>query len=205
MSARVTLQDEDMGATDGRHARSDRTRSAVGEGMLDCLQEGILRPSAKQVAERAGVSTRAVFRHFDNMESLFEQVCELQIERVDRQLPLVVEEGTLDQRIQSLVANSVARNQITSPVRRAAILTEPFSKQLRDRYAWFRSVLRRQVRASFASELDALNETARRDKVAAVAALLSFGYWEELRTHERLSTAATGRVLCSAIKALLQQ
>jgi AcrR family transcriptional regulator len=173
--------------------------------MLDCLQEGILRPSAKQVAERAGVSTRAVFRHFDNMESLFEQVCELQIERVDRQLPLVVEEGTLDQRIQSLVANSVARNQITSPVRRAAILTEPFSKQLRDRYAWFRSVLRRQVRASFASELDALNEAARRDKVAAVAALLSFGYWEELRTHERLSTAATGRVLCSAIKALLQQ
>jgi hypothetical protein len=84
-------------------------------------------------------------------------------------------------------------------------LTEPFSKQLRDRYAWFRSVLRRQVRASFASELDALNETARREKVAAVAALLSFGYWEELRTHERLSTAATGRVLCSAIKALLQQ
>lgn len=193
-----------MDTTDGRHARSERTRGAVAEAMLDCLQEGILRPSAKQVAERAEVSTRAVFRHFENMDSLFEQVCELQIERVDRQLPLIVEEGTLDERIQSLVANSIARNQITSPVRRAAILTEPFSKQLRDRYAWFRSVLRRQVRASLASELDALDETARRDIVAAVAALLSFGYWDELKSHEKLSTAATRRVLCSTIKGLLQ-
>jgi TetR/AcrR family transcriptional regulator of autoinduction and epiphytic fitness len=193
-----------MDTTDGRQARSERTRGAVAEAMLDCLQEGILRPSAKQVAERAEVSTRAVFRHFENMDSLFEQVCELQIERVDRQLPLIVEEGTLDERIQSLVANSIARNQITSPVRRAAILTEPFSKQLRDRYAWFRSVLRRQVRASLASELDALDETARRDIVAAVAALLSFGYWDELKTHEKLSTAATRRVLCSTIKGLLQ-
>jgi TetR/AcrR family transcriptional regulator of autoinduction and epiphytic fitness len=193
-----------MDTTDGRQARSERTRGAVAEAMLDCLQEGILRPSAKQVAERAGVSTRAVFRHFENMDSLFEQVCELQIERVDRQLPLIVEEGTLDERIQSLVANSIARNQITSPVRRAAILTEPFSKQLRDRYAWFRSVLRRQVRASLASELDALDETARRDIVAAVAALLSFGYWDELKSHEKLSTAATRRVICSTIKGLLQ-
>jgi TetR/AcrR family transcriptional regulator of autoinduction and epiphytic fitness len=193
-----------MDTTDGRQARSERTRGAVAEAMLDCLQEGILRPSAKQVAERAEVSTRAVFRHFENMDSLFEQVCELQIERVDRQLPLIVEEGTLDERIQSLVANSVARNQITSPVRRAAILTEPFSKQLRDRYAWFRSVLRRQVRASLASELDALDETARRDIVAAVAALLSFGYWDELKSHEKLSTAATRRVICSTIKGLLQ-
>ena len=193
-----------MDTTDGRQARSERTRGAVAEAMLDCLQEGILRPSAKQVAERAEVSTRAVFRHFENMDSLFEQVCELQIERVDRQLPLIVEEGTLDERIQSLVANSIARNQITSPVRRAAILTEPFSKQLRDRYAWFRSVLRRQVRASLASELDALDETARRDIVAAVAALLSFGYCEELKSHEKLSTAATRRVICSTIKGLLQ-
>jgi TetR/AcrR family transcriptional regulator of autoinduction and epiphytic fitness len=193
-----------MDTTDGRQARSERTRGAVAEAMLDCLQEGILRPSAKQVAERAEVSTRAVFRHFENMDSLFEQVCELQIERVDRQLPLIVEEGTLDERIQSLVANSIARNQITSPVRRAAILTEPFSKQLRDRYAWFRSVLRRQVRASLASELDALDETARRDIVAAVAALLSFGYWDELKSHEKLSTAATRRVICSTIKGLLQ-
>jgi TetR/AcrR family transcriptional regulator, regulator of autoinduction and epiphytic fitness len=193
-----------MDTTDGRKARSERTRSAVAEAMLDCLQEGILRPSAKEVAERAAVSTRAVFRHFDNMDSLFEQVGDLQIERVERQLPIIVEEGTLDARIQSLVVHSIARNQITAPVRRAAILTEPYSKQLRERYAWFRSVLRRQVRTSFAAELDALSETARRDMVAAVAALLSFGYWDELKTHEKISSVATRRVLCSTIKGLFQ-
>ena len=62
-----------MPTTDGRHARSDRTRATAAEAMLDCFEEGLLRPGAKDVAERAGVSTRAVFRHFDNMEALIEE------------------------------------------------------------------------------------------------------------------------------------
>lgn len=172
--------------------------------MLDCLQEGILRPSAKQVAERAGVSTRAVFRHFKNMESLFEQVSELQIERVDRQLPTVTTEGTLDERIDALVAHCSMRNEIISPVRRSAILTEPFSKEIRNRNAWFRSLQRRQVRTSFATELEVLPEAQRRDKVGIARTLLSYSYWDELRNLEKFSNAATNRAIRNALKALFR-
>jgi AcrR family transcriptional regulator len=193
-----------METTDGRQARSQRTRAAVAEAMLDCLEDGILRPSAKQVAERAEVSTRAVFRHFDNMEALLEQVSQLQIERVVSELPPVVTEGTLEQRIDGLVLHSARRNEIIAPVRRAALLSEPFSKLIRERHAWLRANVRRQVRQAFAEELNALPEPERRDRTAALRALLSFSYWDELRRHEKLSTGAANRVLRDAARALLR-
>ena len=193
-----------MEATDGRKARSQRTRAAVAEAMLDCLEDGLLRPSAKQVAERAGVSSRAVFRHFDNMEALLEEAAQLQIERVVGQLPPVVTEGSLEQRIDALVQHCVRRNEIIAPVRRAALLSEPFSKVIRERHAWMRAAARRQVRAVVAPELNAMSEAQRSDRIAALRALLSFSYWEELRRHARLSADAASRVLRDAVQTLLR-
>jgi len=172
--------------------------------MLDCLEEGLLRPSAKQVAERAGVSTRAVFRHFEHMEALFEEAAGLQIERVMGRLPAVLEAGPLDARIDSLVAYAAGLNEIIAPVRRAALLSEPFSDVIRKRHAWMRGEIRKQVRASFAPELAGLSDAERNERIVALAALLSFGHWEELRRHGRLSRPAATRVLRAAVAALVE-
>jgi hypothetical protein len=115
-----------------------------------------------------------------------------------------VSEGALDRRIHALVLHSVRRNEIIAPVRRAALLSEPFSKVIRERHAWMRAAARRQVRSVFAPELDALPEAERGDRIAALRALLSFSYWEELRRHGRLSTATASRVLRGAVDALLR-
>jgi AcrR family transcriptional regulator len=190
--------------TDGRFARSERTRAAVAEAMLDCLEDGVLRPSAEVVAKRAGVSPRAVFRHFDNLEALQNEVCELHIGRVLKELPPIVTEGTFDERLDGLVANAARRNELIAPVRRAAALSEPFSKVIQERHAWLRSKVRRAVRRVFAEELDALAEAERNNRVAALRVLLSFSYWEELRRHENLSLVAATRVLRGAMRAVLQ-
>jgi AcrR family transcriptional regulator len=201
---RVTLKNSTLEAVDGRCARSQRTRAAVAEAMLDCLEGGNLRPSAKQVAERAGVSTRAVFRHFDNMEALLREISELHLARVVKQLPPIVTEGPLDRRIDALVRHSARRNEIIAPVRRASLLSEPFSEVVRERHAWLRRAVRQQVCSAFAPELEALSDADRRDRIAALRALLSFGYWEELRRHERLSNAVAIRVLRDAVRAVLR-
>ncbi|MCP5041030.1 MAG: TetR/AcrR family transcriptional regulator [bacterium] len=193
-----------MPTTDGRHARSLRTRAIVAEAMLDCFEDGLLRPSAKEVAERAGVSTRAVFRHFDNMESLREEAAEIQIERVMSQLPPITTEGTREERIEALVAHTTRGYELAAPVRRAALLSEPFSDVIAERHAWMRSQVRRQVRRVFARELSTLPEAERRDRIASLRALLSFSYWDELRRHERLSVAAARRILSSALHALVE-
>jgi len=199
-----TEEADEEKSIDGRQARSHRTRAAVAEAMLDCFEDGLLRPSAKQVAERAGVSTRAVFRHFDNMETLLEQAAELQIARVENRLPPIATEGSLDRRIDALVLHSVRRNEITSPVRRAALLSEPFSPVIRSRQGWQRATARKQVRRAFAFELGALSEAERSDRIVALRALLAASYWDELRRYDRLSVAAATRVLRDAVQRLLQ-
>ena len=171
--------------------------------MLECFEDGLLRPGANDVAERAGVSTRAVFRHFDNMEALIEQAAALQIERVTRELPPIAFEGPIDERVAALVARTSRGFELTAPVRRAALLSEPYSQTIRDRHAWMRSEIRRSVRRVFAEELDGFSDSEQQDRVAGLRALLSFSYWDELRRHERMSVAAASRSLSTAIHAVL--
>jgi len=159
--------------TDGRHARSERTRTAVAEAMLDCFEDGLLRPAAKEVAE-------------DNMEALIEQASELQIERVVSQLPPLAFEGTRDERVAALVARTSRAFELTAPVRRAALLLEPFSQTIREQHAWLRAEIRRGVRRVFAEELEGLSEYQRRDRVAG------------------LSVAAATRTLSASIHGLLR-
>ena len=67
---------------DGRLARSARTRHAVVDALLDLLGEGDLRPTAARIAERAGVSLRLVFHHFDDVETIYNELADRQAERV---------------------------------------------------------------------------------------------------------------------------
>ena len=63
------------------------------------------KPLLTMIAMHAGVSRRAAFRHFDNIEVLQEEASRLQIERVSREpFPPLMEEGTLEQRIDALGA-----------------------------------------------------------------------------------------------------
>jgi AcrR family transcriptional regulator len=60
--------------TDGRRLRSEASRERIIRALLDLLNEGEVAPSAEAVADRAGVGLRTVFRHFDNMDSLFQEI-----------------------------------------------------------------------------------------------------------------------------------
>ena len=55
---------------DGRAARGERSRAAVATALLDLLEEGIVEPTAGQIAARAKVSERLVFHHFADLEVL---------------------------------------------------------------------------------------------------------------------------------------
>jgi hypothetical protein len=57
-------------SVDGRFARSARTRLAIVDALRALNQAGDVRPTAARVAERAGVSLRTVWQHFDDLESL---------------------------------------------------------------------------------------------------------------------------------------
>jgi AcrR family transcriptional regulator len=59
---------------DGRIQRSERSRQVIIDALLALINEGVLTPTAQQVADRASVAIRTVFRHFDDMEALYAEV-----------------------------------------------------------------------------------------------------------------------------------
>jgi TetR/AcrR family transcriptional regulator of autoinduction and epiphytic fitness len=190
-------------AIDGRNARALRTREAVAEALLDLVQRGVLRPTATQVAARAGVSERAVFRHFDDLESLFATVAKQQIERVAPRLSAAPAEGPLAQRIDALVTRRADLYEQLTPVRRASLLQEPFSKVVAGRLTWSRDTLRTEVARVFAPEIARLPTAARREVLDALGAAASWSVWENLRRHARLSRPRAQRAVARMIAALL--
>ena len=64
-------------ALDGRHLRSRTTRAKIVSALLTLVREGDVAPGAARVAEVAGVGLRTVFRHFDEMESLYREMAEV--------------------------------------------------------------------------------------------------------------------------------
>jgi len=191
--------------TDGRILRSKRSRQIVADAMLELLNEGVLRPTARQVAERAGVSERAVFRHFQQVDALFEAVCQSQVERISRIAPPRVDAATgIAERIDGLVYRWSEVNEKVSPVRRAALLCEPDSPVISKCHGWMRSLLATEIRELFAGDLRDLSREQREDVLAAAGAALSWSTWEHLRRRRCIGRTRARRIVAMNLTAQLR-
>jgi AcrR family transcriptional regulator len=61
---------DDSDKPDGRRLRSARTRAAIVASTRKVMAEGNLRPTAREIARVASVSTRTVFAHFSTLNEL---------------------------------------------------------------------------------------------------------------------------------------
>lgn len=171
-------------APDGRALRSERSRAAIVQALLGLVGEGIVEPTAQQVAERAGVGLRTVFRHFDDMEVLFAAVdARVQADA----LPLLPDEppqGPLAERVRALVARRSAFFERIAPYKRAGQLRRNRSPFLTGQHEALRRELRRRL-------LQALPELAQApaDLVDAFEQATSFEAWDRLRSEQRASRA----------------
>jgi TetR/AcrR family transcriptional regulator, regulator of autoinduction and epiphytic fitness len=188
---------------DGRLARSARTRHAVVDALLDLLGEGELRPTAARIAARAGVSLRIVFHHFDDVETIYNELADRQTERVE---PLTVPiRVTLPfaRRVEEFAAQRGRLLETLSPVRRAAVLSEPFRPALAKRLKHARDLMRAAAIAAFAPELSKLAAEERRAATAALDVITSWVAWEQMRRHQGLSETEARNVMAATIRALL--
>jgi len=68
------VKTETQKSSDGRRQRSQRSRQKILEAMWALLLEGDMDPSAADIAERAGVGLRSVFRHFEDMDAIHREL-----------------------------------------------------------------------------------------------------------------------------------
>ncbi|HEY2772655.1 MAG TPA: TetR/AcrR family transcriptional regulator [Candidatus Binatia bacterium] len=172
----------------------------MAEAYLNLLDGGDLRPTAKAIAAEAGVSERAVFRHFQDMETLHSEAAALQIQRVSREIPdPAPTSGRLVERASQLAIRWCALNERVTPVRRVALLHEPFAPEVARRLAWIRGIASTEIEQTFLPELDAMSQEARRRKVAALAVCVAWETWSEIRQRQQLDIDAARETVTSML------
>lgn len=158
------------------------------------------------IAERAGVSSRSVFRHFADLDALAAATIERQWSRVRALFEPPPPGGDLVTRVEALTAQRLRLHDTVAGVARAATLHVLLSSSptvaaaVGDR----RRLLAEQVTTLFAPELQAIADPARRQVVAAaVEAAASLENVEHLRTHARLDRERTAAVVHHTLLAVL--
>ena len=184
--------------TDGRIQRSERSRESIVQAVLDLVGEGILSPTAQQVAARADVGVRTVFRHFSDMETLF---ATMNSRLWDEYLPLFVreeQEGPLQTRIDHMLENRFLILDRLAPYTRAGSLHRAKSPFLQKQHDW-------NIRMFRADILFWLPEIKADDSplLSALEVLLSFEAYERLHVDQKLSTRKAQATISLATRALL--
>jgi TetR/AcrR family transcriptional regulator, regulator of autoinduction and epiphytic fitness len=190
---------------DGRIARSYRTREAVVDALLDLINEGDLQPTAARIAERAHVSLRLVFHHFNDLETIYDALAKRQFERLAPLMKPVAPSLPLSKRIVEFVAQRARVLEFIAPVRRAALLREPFTPSLAKQLAGARILARRQVHSAFEPELAGCEGAERRDLLHALDIALSWDAWDMMRRQQGLGESEARRVMERVTRALLIQ
>jgi AcrR family transcriptional regulator len=186
-------------SADGRVRRREKSREAIVDALFALVGEGVLQPTAQQVAERAGVGIRSVFRHFDDMDTLYAAM-DARL-RADA-LPLVREaptEGTLPERVRTLVRLRAQLFERITLYKRSANVQRWRSEFLRARHA-------RLVRELRAGLLRALPELSRAptETTDALELVTSFEAWERLRTDQHLSRERAEATLETTVLVLIE-
>lgn len=170
---------------DGRTARAARTRAAIVDALLTLLDEGDLQPTATRIAERAGISQRLIYHHFGDLEALYRAAAERQLERIASLVQHIPPDLPFEERLERFVIERTRVLERMTPVRRASLLQEPFSPELRRARALFNQLGEDRIVTVFQCELDRLDDTQRASTIAALAAAGGWNCWDALRSTGR--------------------
>lgn len=188
---------------DGRRARAARTRESIVESALALIDSGDLRPTAATIAARAGLSVRSVFQHFRDLEDLFLEVADRHTNRIASLYTGTVYEGDLPARVDVFVDYRARLYEAVTPIRRAAMLQEPFSRVVASRMELARTLHRLDLQRAFGPELEAAREAGDTALEEALAAATTFVVWDEMRRLARLDVEATRAAMRRIVFALL--
>jgi AcrR family transcriptional regulator len=189
-------------AIDGRTARALRTHDAIVDACLALVDEGDLQPTAPRVAERAGVSVRSVFQHFDDLDGLFSAVGDRVLERLVGLVLSVEPDLDFERRVPIVVRQRAALLEAITPIRRATNINAWNSKEVIRRLKLGHEFLRAEVATAFTHELAAAGAD-RQQVLDAIDTVLSWANWEHLRSTVGLEPEPSMAIVERLLRAVL--
>ncbi|HZZ68221.1 MAG TPA: TetR/AcrR family transcriptional regulator [Phenylobacterium sp.] len=183
---------------DGRRRRGEDNRAKIVAAMLEIIHAGEIAPSAEQVAQRADVGLRTVFRHFQDMDSLYREMSVV----IAKELHGAAERPFVSQDWRERVVELIARRswafEKIGPFLRASSVFRYRSKFLdadnADLATALRAILKRQLPPAVARD---------QAKLEILDLLLSFETWSRLRREQGLAPKRAREVLETAVRRLL--
>lgn len=188
---------------DGRSARAQRTRQIIADAHIGLINDGELRPSAKQIAARAGVSQRALWDNFKDMESLMAGTAGRQLANQDAAFLPVARDLPLTERIDAYCAQRAGMLETVAPLARAADTQRPFSLALQENLKENLRRVRTTFEELFATELGRLPPAEREALTFAACAAADWANWQLLRDHLELAVPQARAVLHLTLTSLL--
>lgn len=184
--------------SDGRRRRSQDSRARIVAALLELVQGGELSPSAEQVAARARVGLRSVFRHFKDMDSLYREMSLI----VEQELATIIDRPLASQapvdRILELVARRAEAFERIAPFKRAGDLIRHRSPFLEAAHVRMNVIARETLRRELPAAV-----VADRPLLEAIDLLLSWQTWQRLRRDQGLTSKGAREVLETAISRLI--
>lgn len=185
---------------DGRVQRSLRTRELIADVLYELVGEGHLEPSAQQIADRADIGIRSVFRLFSDMDALYATMNGRLMTQVPSILRGIPEDGDRDQRVVAMVEERAEIFERFAPYLRA-------TKHACVRSAFLTAQYResgRRLRERLLRWLPELDE-APHELLEAADQATSFEAWDRLRTQQRLGSERARSAMRFAVLALLER
>jgi len=184
---------------DGRVRRGQHNREKILQAIYELVRENQTEPTALQVAARAQVGARTVFRHFADMDALRSDMqARVQSEIVPLLLEEVSTEGDLPTRLEAIVRKRSRIFDHLAPFRRAGATNRAQTEEGRAQLAQF---LRRELKQVLAPEL----KNAPTELLEAVDLLASFEAWERLRRDQHLGRERAQKVVLQTLLALVEE
>jgi AcrR family transcriptional regulator len=185
-------------ASDGRRRRGQSNRASIVAAMLDIIHAGDMAPSAEQVAQRADVGLRTVFRHFQDMDSLFREMSVVIMGELEIVAATPFKSQDWKDRVVELVERRAWAFEKVGPFLRASSLLRRRSKYMDVDHAKLvkalRDILKQQLPPPVARD---------QLKLETLDLLLSFEAWSRLRREQGLSPKRARDTLEAAVRQLL--
>lgn len=184
--------------TDGRALRSERSRRKIVEALFALVGEGNVLPTAKQVAERADLGIRTVFRHFADMDSLFEELTSMLKSELREWLRYEIPSGTQTDRLEKLLRLRGQFYERISPYWKA-------TEAQRSRSAFLTEIHQSDTpkyRSNLLNWIPELKDEPQ-EVMDALEVTTSPEAWYRLRTEQKLSAKRASAAMRTAAFALL--
>lgn len=185
---------------DGRRRRSKNSQEKIVEAVLRLHDEGVMAPTAHEIAAKSGVSIRTVFRLNEDMESIFVEADRLLYDRFEPDFMRPIVGAGLEDRLYNYILRRMELYKACGAQIRAT-KTQMWKFPSLERN--YRKLLRHLQRDMF-RWLPELSEASKSTQMAAET-LLSFETWDRMRRYAGESQKQCGEAVFDSILTLMTE